>query len=57
MWSAAGFCSGTSSLYSAYDSQLHILSVPSDFPVLVCCLKGRTDDVAEWMGDSKFEDE
>ena len=74
MWSAAGFCSGTSSIYSVYtpfkyrylsirsfisfladDSQLHKSNVPSDFPVLACCLKDCIEDVAEWMGDSKLK--
>ena len=36
-------------------SQLHKLSVPSDFPVLACCLKDCIGDVAEWMGDSKLK--
>ena len=30
-------------------------SVPSDFPVLACCLKDCIEDVAEWMGDSKLK--
>ena len=34
---------------------LHKWSVPSDFPVLACCLKDCIDDVAEWMGDSKLK--
>ena len=74
MWSAAGFCSGTSSVYSVYtsfkyrylsiwyfisfladDSQLHNSSVPSDFPVLACCLKDCIEDVADWMADSKLK--
>ena len=65
MWSAAGFCSGTSSIYSVYtpfkyrhlsvNSQLHKSSVPSDFPVLACCLKDCIEDVAERMGDSKLK--
>ena len=55
MWSAAGFCSGTSSIYSGLlyhffecDSQLHKSNFPSDFPVLACCLKDCIEDVAEW---------
>ena len=69
MWSAAWFCSGTSSIYSVYTPFLvplfvslvfHIislqkLSVPSDFPVLACCLKDCIEDVTEWMGDSKLK--
>ena len=76
MWSAAGFCSGTSSIYSVYtplstvicqsgisyhffadDSQLHNSSVPFDFPVLACFLKDCIEDVAEWMADSKMNDD
>ena len=30
-------------------------SVPSDFPVLACCLKDCIEDVAEWMADSKLK--
>ena len=71
---AAGFCSGTSSVYSVYtpfntvicqsgtsyhffadDSQLHNSSIPSDFPVLACCLKDCIEDVAKWMADSKLK--
>ena len=74
MWNAAEFCSGTSSIYSAYtpfkyhylslwysyhffadDSQLHNSSVPSDSPVIACCLKDCIEDVAEWMADSKLK--
>ena len=36
-------------------SRLHKSSVPSDFPVLACCLKDCIEDVAEWMGDSKLK--
>ena len=39
----------------ADDSQLHKSSVPSDFPVLACCLKDCIKDVAEWMGNSKLK--
>ena len=39
--------------FFADDSQLHKSSVPTDFPVLACCLKDCIEDVAEWMGDSK----
>ena len=41
--------------FFADDSQLHKSSVPSDFPVLACCLKDIIEDVAEWMGDSKLK--
>ena len=41
--------------FFADDSQLHKSSVPSDFPVLACCLKDCIEDVAEWMGDSKLK--
>ena len=41
--------------FFAGDSQLHKSSVPSDFPVLACCLKDCIEDVAEWMGDSKLK--
>ena len=30
-------------------------SVPSDFPVLACCLKDCIEDVADWMADSKLK--
>ena len=30
-------------------------NVPSDFPVLACCLKDCIEDVAEWMGDRKLK--
>ena len=46
---------GLSYLFLADDSQLHKSSVPSDFPVLACCLKDCVEDVAEWMGDSKLK--
>ena len=32
--------------FLADDSQLHKPSVPSDFPVLACCLKDCIEDVA-----------
>ena len=47
--------SGLSYHFFADDSQLHRSSVPSDVPVLACCLKDCVDDVAEWMGDSKLK--
>ena len=47
--------SGLSYRFFADDSQLHKSSVPSDFPVLACCLKNCIEDVAEWMGDSKLK--
>ena len=47
--------SGLSCHFFADDSQLHKSSVPSDFPVLACCLKDCIEDVAEWMGDSKLK--
>ena len=47
--------SGLSYHFFVDDSQLHKSSVPSDFPVLVCCLKNCIEDVAEWMGDSKLK--
>ena len=34
---------------------LHNSSVPSDFPVLACCLKDCIEDVAECMADSKLK--
>ena len=49
------FQSGLSYHFFADDSQLHTSSVPSDFPLLVCCLKDCIEDVAEWMGDSKLK--
>ena len=47
--------SGISYNFFADDSQLHNSSVPSDFPVLACCLKDRIEDVAEWIADSKLK--
>ena len=47
--------SGLSYHFFADDSQVHKLSVPSDFPVPACCLKDCIEDVAEWMGDSKLK--
>ena len=47
--------SGLSYHFFADDSQFHISSVPSDFPVLACDLKDCIEDVAEWMGDSKLK--
>ena len=47
--------SGLSYHFFADDSQLHKSSVPSDFPVLACCLKDCIEDVAVWMGDSKLK--
>ena len=47
--------SGLSYHFFADDSQPHISSVPSDFPVLDCCLKDCIEDVAEWMGDGKLK--
>ena len=47
--------SGISYHFFADDSQLHNSSVPSDFPVLACCLKDCIEDVAEWMADSKLK--
>ena len=47
--------SGLSYHFFAADSQLHKSSVPSDFPVLACCLKDCIEDVAEWMADSKLK--
>ena len=47
--------SGLSYNFFADDSKLHKSSVPSDFPVLACCLKDCIEDVAEWMGDSKLK--
>ena len=46
--------SGLLYYHFADDSQLHKSSVPSDFPVLACCLKDCIEDVAEWMGGSKL---
>ena len=47
--------SGLSYHFFADDSQLHKSSVPSDLPVLACCLKDCIEDVAEWIGDSKLK--
>ena len=47
--------SGLSYHFCANDSQLHISSVPSDFPVLACCLKDCIEGAAEWMSDGKFK--
>ena len=41
--------------FFADDSQLHKSSVPSDFPVLACCLKDCIEYVAEWMADSMLK--
>ena len=49
------YFSGLSYHFFADDPQLHKSSVPSDFPVLACCLKDCIEDVAEWMGDSKLK--
>ena len=48
---------GLSYLFFPDDSQFHKSSVPSDFPVLTCCLKdfSEDEDVAEWMGDIKLK--
>ena len=46
--------SGLSYHFFADDTQLHKSGVPSDFPVLACCLKDCIEDVAEWMGESKL---
>ena len=47
--------SGLSYHFFADDFQLHKSSVPSDFPVLACCLKDCIEDVAEWMADSRLK--
>ena len=47
--------SGLSYHFFADDSQLHKSSVPSDFPVIACCLKDCIEDVSEWMADSKLK--
>ena len=47
--------SGLSYHFFADDTQPHKSSVPSDFPVLACCLKDCIEDVAEWMDDSKLK--
>ena len=41
--------------FFADDFQLYKPSVSYDFPVLACCLKECTEDVTEWMGDSKMK--
>ena len=41
--------------FFADDSQLHISDVPSEFPVLACCLKNCIEDFAEWMSDSQLK--
>ena len=41
--------------FFADDSQLHNLSTPSDFPVLVHSLKDCIEDVAAWMCDSMLK--
>ena len=49
---------GLSCHFFANDSQLHKSSVPSDFPVLACCLKDCIEDVADSklkMNDDKTE--
>ena len=46
--------SGISYYFFADDSQLYNSSVPSDFPVLACCLKDCIEYVAGWMADSKL---
>ena len=40
--------------FFADDSTLHKPNIPSDFPVLACCLKDCIEDVAEGMGDSSW---
>ena len=47
--------SGLSYHFFADHSQLHKSSVPSDFPVLACCLKDCIEDVAERMDDSNLK--
>ena len=47
--------SGLSYHFFADDSQLQKSSVPSDCPVLACCLKDCIEDVTEWMGYSKLK--
>ena len=47
--------SGLSYHFFGDDCQLHKSSVPSDFPVLACCLKDCIEDVTDWMGDSKLK--
>ena len=38
-----------------YLHSIYISRVPSDFPVLACCLEDFIEDVAEWMRDSKLK--
>ena len=53
---SADICqSGLSYHFLADDFQFHKSSVPSDFPVLACCLKDCTEDVTEWMGDRQLK--
>ena len=47
--------SGLSYHFFADDCKLQKSSVPSDFPILACCLKDCIEDVAEWMGGSKLK--
>ena len=47
--------SGISYHFFADDSQLHNSSVPSDFPILACCLKDCIEDTAEWIADSTLK--
>ena len=47
--------SGLSYHFFADDSQIHKSVVPSEFPVLVLCLKDCIEDAAEWMGDRKLK--
>ena len=47
--------SGLSYPFFSDDSQLHKSSVPSDFPVLACCLKDCIENVAKRMGGSKLK--
>ena len=47
--------SGLSYNFFADNSKLHKSSVPSDFPILACCLKDCFEDVGEWMSDRKLK--
>ena len=47
--------SGISYHFFADYSHHHKSSVPSDFPVLACCLKDCIEDVAEWMADGRLK--